>query len=139
MFDSRDSGLAFKSTDGEGREVYCPVCLKCRAGDDHELVDAYGRLHITSKHIGRRLATQRHMQSLAEEQREVTRGERRRRVGLNIARIALQTLHEGASYVQFEHKLQGLHLVGVDIGSMNHSREFIRGFVESVTTVMDMR
>jgi len=64
---------------------------------------------------------------------------RRRRVGLNIVRTALQTLREGASYVQFEHKLQSLHLIGVDIGSMHHSREFFRGFVESRTVVMDKR
>ena len=41
--------------------------------------------------------------------------------------------------MQFEHKLQSLHLAGVDIGTMNHSREFIRGFVESMTAVMDRR
>ena len=76
---------------------------------------------------------------MAEEQRDVTRGERRRRVGLNIARTTLQTLHDGASYVQFEHKLQSRYLACVDIGSMNHSREFIRGFVESMTTLMDRR
>ena len=64
---------------------------------------------------------------------------RRRRVGLNIARTALQTLREGASCVQFEHKLHSLHLAGVYIGSMNHSRECIRGFVESMNIVMDKR
>ena len=64
---------------------------------------------------------------------------RRHRVGLNISRTTLPTLREGASYMQFEHKLQSLHLAGVDIGSMNHSREFIRGFVDSMTYVMDGR
>ena len=39
----------------------------------------------------------------------------------------------------FEHKLQSLHLVGVDIGYMNHSREFIRGFVESMAVVRNRR
>jgi hypothetical protein len=41
--------------------------------------------------------------------------------------------------VQFEHKLQSLHLADVDIGSLNHSRKFILGFVESMTAVMDKR
>ena len=35
--------------------------------------------------------------------------------------------------------MQSLHLAGVDIGSMNHSREFIRSFVESMAAVMDRR
>jgi hypothetical protein len=39
--------------------------------------------------------------------------------------------------VQFEHKLQILHLAYVDIGSVNHSKELIRGFVESMTTTSD--
>jgi hypothetical protein len=58
---------------------------------------------------------------------------------MNITRTTLQTLREGASYVQFEHKMQSLYLAGVDIGSMNHSKEFIRGFMESMATVMDRR
>ncbi len=41
--------------------------------------------------------------------------------------------------MQLEHKLQSMHLAGVDIGSMNHSTEFIRGFVDNMTTVMDRR
>ncbi len=43
----RDSGLDFRDTDGEGREVFCPVCLKYRAGDGHELVNASRRMHVT--------------------------------------------------------------------------------------------
>jgi hypothetical protein len=135
----RDSGMAYRATDNGGREVYCPVCLKYIVGDGHEVLNVPERLSVARKSIARHMATQRHKQALAEEQREVTRGERRRRVGLNIARTALQTLREGASYVQFEHKLQSLHLAGVDIGSLNHSREFIRHFAESITAVMDWR
>ncbi len=74
-----------------------------------------------------------------EENREVTRNVRRYRVGLNIVRTALQSLREGASYVQIEHNLQSLHLVVLDIGSIKHSREFICGCVESMTIVMDRR
>ena len=135
----RDSSLAYRDTDEEGREVYCPVCLKYRAGDGHEVVRVPERLHAARKAIARHLGTQRHKQALEEEMREATRCVRRHRVGLNIARTTLQTLREDALYVQFDHKLQSLHLAGVDIGSMNHSREFIRGFVNSMTIVMDRR
>jgi hypothetical protein len=85
------------------------------------------------------MSTKRHKQALEEEQREAKREAWRHRVRINIARTSLQTLREGASYVQIEHKLHILHLDGVDIGSMNHSREFILGFVESMTVVMDRR
>ena len=57
---------------------------------------------------------------------------RRQQVGLNVARTALQTVREGTSYVHFEHKLQALYLVGVDIGTMSHSRDFCRHFVETM-------
>ena len=43
----RDSSLAYRATDDEGREVYCPVCLKYRAGDGHEVVNVSGRLFVT--------------------------------------------------------------------------------------------
>ena len=48
-------------------------------------------------------------------------------------------MREGTSYLQFESKLHSFHLAGVDIGSLNHSREFIRAFVGSMATVMDLR
>jgi hypothetical protein len=70
---------------------------------------------------------------------EVERKARRTRVGLTAAREAFQTLREGCSYLQFEEKLFTLHLAGLDIGSMNHSVRFIRGFVDSMEVVMDRR
>jgi hypothetical protein len=48
-------------------------------------------------------------------------------------------MREGNSYLQFEEKLHSLHLARVDRGSLNHSREFIRAFVKSMTSVMDLR
>ena len=63
----RDAGLAYRDTDDGGREVYCPVCLKYRAGDGHEVVRIFERLSVNMKQIARHLATQRHKQALAEE------------------------------------------------------------------------
>ncbi len=83
----RDSGLAYRDTGGEGREVYCPVCLQYRASDGHEVVTE--RLHSARKQIARHLATQRHKQAIEEEMQEATRTVRRHRVGLKIARTAL--------------------------------------------------
>ncbi len=48
-------------------------------------------------------------------------------------------MREGNSYLQFEEKLHSLHLVGLDIGSLNYSRQFIMAFVESMGVVMDRR
>jgi hypothetical protein len=56
---------------------------------------------------------------------------------MTIARSALQTLREGNNYLQFKNKLLSLHLAGNDIGSMNHSSRFIRGFVHSMINLMD--
>ncbi len=33
--------------------------------------------------------------------------------------------------------MHSLHLAGLDIGSLNHSRDFIKAFAESMTNVMD--
>ena len=57
----------------------------------------------------------------------------------NNRRASLHTLREGSSYLQFEEKLLNLHLVGLDIGSMNHSAKFIERLVDSVEVVMDRR
>ncbi len=35
--------------------------------------------------------------------------------------------------------MQSLHLAWVDIGTLNHSREFIRGFVDNMIAMMGMR
>ena len=79
--------------------MYCPVCLKYIKGDGHEFVNVVSLISVTRKLIGRHLATQRNKQALVEEQRDAAREDRRRRVGLNIAQTALQTLREGESYV----------------------------------------
>jgi hypothetical protein len=65
---------------------------------------------------------------------------RRNRVRLTIARAHIQTIVEGINYLQLEEKLHILHLAGLDIGPLNHSREFIPAFVENMTVVvMDRR
>jgi hypothetical protein len=70
---------------------------------------------------------------------EVERKARRTHVGLTVAREAFQTFREGCNYLQFEEKLLTLHLAGLDIGSMNHSVRFIKGFVDNMEVVMDKR
>jgi hypothetical protein len=89
--------------------------------------------------IGKHLQSRQHLDAFEEREKELRRNVRRTWIGLNIARDVLQTLREGSSYVQFEMKLRDMHLAGLDIGFMNHSREFIRKFVESMVAVMDRR
>ena len=48
----RDSGLAYRDTGNDGREVYSPVCLKHRADDGHGVVNIRGPLHVIWKSIG---------------------------------------------------------------------------------------
>jgi hypothetical protein len=135
---ARDACLTYRDTDERGHEVYCLVCLKYKGSDGLVVITVYLRLGITRKSIGRPLVTKGHIQALDEEQKEVTRNERRRHVGMAFARTALQTLREGNNYLQYESTLLSLHLAGNDIGSMNHSRRFIRGFVDNMIKVMDI-
>ncbi len=101
------------------------------------IVTVFDKVYYTKRSIGRHLNTYAHEVALDEKAIEEERQARRGQIGLTIARIALQTLREGSSYVQFEKKLLTLHLLGQDIGSMNHYREFIRGFVNIMEAVMD--
>ena len=55
------------------------------------------------------------------------------RLSCNHCERAHHTFNWSTSYNEFI-----LHAY-VDIGSMNHSREFIRGFMESMTTTMGRR
>ena len=96
-------------------------------------------LKIIRASIRRYLATYVHKKALTEKEKERTRIFRRNRVGLTIARTTLQIVREVNNYLQFEERLQSLHLAGRDIGSLNQSRPFIIAFVGSMTMVMDRR
>ena len=138
----RDAGLAYRATDEEGSEIYCPICVKYGGKDGahrDNVITRYPKLGATRKAIGRQLKTARHRHALEQDVKEKERLARRARVGLTVARAALQTIRGGNSYRQFEEKLLELHLAGSDIGSMNHSVRFIRGFVDSMEVVMDKR
>jgi hypothetical protein len=52
---------------------------------------------ITRKSIGRHLVTKGHIRALNEEQKEATRNDKRREVGMTVAKTTLQTLREGGS------------------------------------------
>ena len=137
----RDAGLSYRELDGgHSREIYCPVCHDYGRGVA-TTTTFYNpqRLKNLRTCISRHFATDVHRKALTEKEKERTRNLRRSRVGITIARTALQTVREGSSYMQFEEKLHNLHLAGLDIGSLNHSRQFIRAFVESMTVVMDRR
>ncbi len=60
----RDYGLANRGTDDDGREVYCPVCLKHRGGDGKEVVNVSRRLGITRQLIERHLNTKSHREAM---------------------------------------------------------------------------
>ena len=138
----RDAGFGYRATDEEGSEIYCPICVKYGGKDGahgDNVITSYPKLGVTRKAIGRHLKTARHMHALEQDVKEKERLARRARVGLTVARAALQTIRGGNSYRQFEEKLLEFHLAGSDIGSMNHSVRFIRGFVDSMEVVMDKR
>jgi len=98
----RGPGLVYRGTGDGGHGVYCPVCLKYRAGDVHTIINLVARLSGARKIIARHMAIQRHKEASEEHHLEATRALRRRQVGLSNVRTALQTLREGASYVQMK-------------------------------------
>ncbi len=89
---AKDAGLEYRDMDEGGHEVYCPVCLNYRGSDGPEVIKVYRKLGITRKSIGRHMVTKRHIRPLDEDQKEATRNERRRQVGIAIAMTDLQTL-----------------------------------------------
>ncbi len=137
----KGAGLSYREIDGgQRREIFCPVCNEYGRGITTDAVfRSEQRLKILRASIRRHLATDAHKKALTEKEKERTRILRRNRVGLSIARTALHLVREGGSYLQFEGRRNSLHLAGLDIGSLNHSRQFIRAFVGSMTVVMDQR
>ena len=55
----RDTGLAYRDTDNNGREVYCPVCLKYRRGVGHEVIKVYASLCASPKKERKKSLTRR--------------------------------------------------------------------------------
>jgi len=133
----RESGMTFRETDDTGREMHCPVCFQYRDGTSDITFSVKQRLPELKLSMVRHLESNRHKQELKEQERALLWVVRRNRVGLTIARTALQTLRAGCSYLQFKQKLLDLHLSGLDIGSLNHSKEFIRMFVKSMRATLD--
>jgi hypothetical protein len=138
---ARDAGLTYESNEEGERVISRPLCVEF--GDF--VLGKVGTIKLgrracdMRKAIMKLLQGRTHADALEARQKELRQNVRRTRIGLNTVRTGLQTLREVSSFVQFEMKLRDLYLVGLDIGSMNHSREFMRKFVESMSTVMDRK
>jgi len=135
----KDAGLAYWEAKGNGREIYCPVCLEYCGSKGDLGIGSHKKLHVTKQCVARHLGTARHKQALQLQGMEMERKARRARVGLSVGKTTLHTLREGCSYLRFEEKLLTLRLSLLDIGSMNHSVKFIEGFVNIMEVVMDGR
>jgi hypothetical protein len=134
-----DAGLAYQEIeDGHVREIICPVCHAYGKGN---AVDTFfynnKRLKNLRKAIQRHFATKAHAKAFPRKEKERTRSLRRSRVGLTISRTDLQNMREGMNYTLLEDKLHSMHLASLDMRFLNHSRQFIRAFVENMIAVMD--
>ena len=71
----------------------------------------------------------------AEEQRKIT--SRSISAGMACVNLVYQNLWEHDSYRSYERRIAAQHAMGTYVGSKNHSREFARGFTNSIyaTTV----
>ena len=118
----RDYGMAYQENHGGwDRELLCPVCHEYGRGVAAESV-LYNQHRVKNirASIRRHLATYVQRKALARKEKERTRHLRRVRVGLMIARTTLHMVREGNNYIQFEKKLQSLHMASLDIGSLNY-------------------
>ncbi len=86
----KDAGLAYRETEGNGREIYCQVCLThCGSKDDVGIGSQRKFLYVTKKCVDRHIGTERHKQALQLQWMEVERKARGTRVGLLVGRAAL--------------------------------------------------
>ncbi len=113
----RDASLAYREIDGgRDREICCLACHEHGRGiAANALFYNNQRLKHLRKAIARHMATNAHSKALMEKERERTRKPCRSRVGLTIARTNLEIVREGNSYMEFEEKLHGFNVAGVDI------------------------
>ena len=55
--------------------------------------------------------------------------QRETQVGLTLGLMVYQILYEGDSFCRFERDVSWLHMIGVDLGSRNHSEHFCRSLL----------
>jgi hypothetical protein len=61
------------------------------------------------------------------------------RAGLAVARSALKTVREAQSFRFFEREIFDKHVDGVNVGNLNHSRDFITRFIPAMYSVLVKR
>jgi hypothetical protein len=136
----KDSGMAYREIGGRDRTIFCPVCSEYGRGVAADSVFYNNkRLKKLRFSIRRHLATDAHQNALAEKEKGRTRNLRRIRIRLSITRTTMQGVREGNRYLLFKERLQSIHLAGLNIGSLNHSRQIITSFVGSMLVVMVQR
>ena len=66
----RDAGLAYRDTDENAQEIFCPICLTYCENIGYGVITSYPKLHIIKKSsfkksIERHLRTARHKQAIS--------------------------------------------------------------------------
>jgi hypothetical protein len=85
----RDAGLAYRDTEGNGREIYFSVFLTYCGSKGDVGIGSQRKLHVTNKYVDRHLGTARHKQALQLQWMKVERKACRTRVKLAVGRATL--------------------------------------------------
>ena len=122
------------------------VCIPCGKHGNHVLREAGvfdcspGRLlHVLRGSLARHFAGPGHKQCVTIASQEEALRARRRTIAMSIGRAAYFEYKEATSFYSYERLLLLLHLNGVDIGTLNHSRKFPATFVSAVHAAIAAR
>ncbi|KAK3271656.1 hypothetical protein CYMTET_20009 [Cymbomonas tetramitiformis] len=134
----------------EDEILVCPCCFKHSSSAPKKILvgrnrDTLGK--FSSKSLLKNLKTRilSHFKSAAHEfcverenQEELAK-HRSQSVGLTLAHLALQTITEARSYHSYERAVLRQHLLGTRVGNLNHSRQFVVSFLNSLYYVAKQR
>ena len=91
------------------------------------------------KAVDTHIRSRAHRRCLDNAEAEKAQEKRRHNAGMNVGRAVYYGITEAASYLAFERLLLLLHVCGVFIGTLNHSRKFAATYVTDLHAAMSAR
>ena len=124
----------FEKIEHEGEEfAKCPKCTRYKEKEVRLKIG--NRIHKVKKNWQDHLRSQAHKDACALEGELAKVEERRKKIGMNLARLVVQMVREAGSYQSFEKKVVDFEQMGGYVGRFNHSCKFAAKMVGAMYEV----
>jgi hypothetical protein len=89
------------------------------------------KFHQLKYHIQRHLDSDKHKE-LSEVSSSLKKEGRLNKIGMLLSAIAYEIIFHGHSFRDYEKRVAILDMNGVDVGNLNHSRDFLTRFLNTI-------